>query len=238
MDVFLQPQAELDASPPRTVEASIARPKFEPKAKPRAKARAPLKHDQQKPKAQQSKPPFPAKPEPTDISAQLHVALDESSASLSDSKPADIKPKLEPPADSSFSTLPDVSMKLEDGDEDTKILSLEKKEPVSLPGSPSHVETESNTVVREIDVYLCPNINAETKLYFLQYPLRPHWRPYGLEERCDSVRVKSKLKKLELDLIVDTEGENYDQDADEHLKIEKQVWLLQQPLWASCFVLF
>ncbi|KAI5076306.1 hypothetical protein GOP47_0008371 [Adiantum capillus-veneris] len=225
MDVFLQPKTELDASPPRAVGASTARPKFEPKVKPRGKARAPTKQqsqDQQQPKAQQSKPPFPVKSEPSDISAHLHVALDESSASLSDTRPADIKPKLEPPADSSFSMLPDVSMKLEDGEEVLKSIPVKKEEPDSLPGSPSHVETEGDTVVREIDVYLCPNINAETKLYFLQYPLRPHWRPYGLEERCDSVRVKPKLKKLELDLIVDTEGENYDQDADEHLKIQKQ----------------
>ena len=37
------------------------------------------------------------------------------------------------------------------------------------------------------------------------------------------VRVKPKLTKLEMDLIVDTTGDNYDQDADEHLLIKKQV---------------
>lgn len=37
------------------------------------------------------------------------------------------------------------------------------------------------------------------------------------------VRVKAVQKKLELDLAIDTDSENYDQDAADHLKITKQV---------------
>eukprot|EP00250_Pteridium_aquilinum_P012057 c20483_g1_i1 orf=65-2383(+) len=226
MDVFLQPKTELDASPPRASQASSARPKFEPKAKPRAKARAPTK--QQQPNQQQKEQPPPlqqhteqqptqlqVKSEPSEASLDFRIALDEPSVSH-----VDVKPKLEP--DDSTPILLDVAAKLQDDSEDVKLAPIKEEDPQSLPGSPSFVETEGDPVVREIDVYLCPNINAETKLYFLQYPLRPHWRPYGLEERCDSVRVKPKLKKLELDLIVDVDGENYDQDADDHIKIKKQ----------------
>ncbi|KAG6549694.1 hypothetical protein Mapa_008674 [Marchantia paleacea] len=77
-------------------------------------------------------------------------------------------------------------------------------------------------VVREIEVFVSRSVDPETQFYLLQYPLRPAWRPYGLEEQCQEVRVKAVQKKLELDLAIDTDSENYDQDAADHLKITKQ----------------
>lgn len=216
MDVFLQPKAELDASPPRASQTQSSRPKFEPKAKPRAKLRALSKQQQQQ---QERSPTVQFKAEPSDVPLD-HLSIQPAQDDAPDVH-VDIKPKLEPvDTTQRFSISSDLGVKSEI-DVDVKQEAIEKEEPESLPGSPSCVRAE-DSIVREIDVYLCPNINAETKLYLLQYPLRPHWRPYGLEERCDSVRVKPKLKKLEMDLTVDVNGENYDQDADEHIQIKKQ----------------
>lgn len=164
MDVFLQPKTELDASPPRASQAPSAKPKFEPKAKPRAKARAPTKQQQQPQKEQQAPPPLQAKSEPSDPSLDIQVVLDEPSVSH-----VDVKPKLEP-ADSIAAT--HSPAKLKEDIEDVKPASIKEEEepPVSPPGSPSFQETEVDTVIREIDVYLCPNINADTKvLHFVQW---------------------------------------------------------------------
>lgn len=89
------------------------------------------------------------------------------------------------------------------------------KEPVvSTPGV--------DRVVREIDVFLTPHVDPETNLYVLQYPLRPYWRPYNLEERCQEVRIKPQLSKFEVDLVLDTDSENYDNGREEHLQIATQ----------------
>ncbi|KAL3700178.1 hypothetical protein R1sor_018200 [Riccia sorocarpa] len=84
------------------------------------------------------------------------------------------------------------------------------------------VEPGVDRVVREIDVFVSRSIDPDTQLYLLQYPLRPAWRPYGLEEQCLEVRVKAAQKKVELDLAIDGNSENYDQEAAEHLRITKQ----------------
>ncbi|GBG90570.1 hypothetical protein CBR_g50913 [Chara braunii] len=89
-----------------------------------------------------------------------------------------------------------------------------------LPGSRSVV---GDRVVREVDVLLCPRPeNDGMQLYLLQYPLRPAWRPYELEQRCQEIRVKPKQSKVEVDLFVDSHTENYDQEAHDHLKITQQ----------------
>ncbi|KAG0614812.1 hypothetical protein M758_6G205100 [Ceratodon purpureus] len=89
------------------------------------------------------------------------------------------------------------------------------KEPIeSTPGV--------DRIVREIDVFLTPHVDSETNLYVLQYPLRPYWRPYNLEERCQEVRIKPQMSKFEVDLVIDTDSENYDQDREEHLQISTQ----------------
>ncbi|GJP51727.1 hypothetical protein CLOM_g10874 [Closterium sp. NIES-68] len=73
-------------------------------------------------------------------------------------------------------------------------------------------------VVREIDVFLMPRVDDQTKLYLFQYPLRPAWRPYGLEERCQEIRVRPLQSRVEVDLAIDTSDSSYDHDAADQLK--------------------
>lgn len=37
------------------------------------------------------------------------------------------------------------------------------------------------------------------------------------------VRIKPQMSKFEVDLVIDTDSENYDQDREEHLQISTQV---------------
>jgi hypothetical protein len=37
------------------------------------------------------------------------------------------------------------------------------------------------------------------------------------------VRIKPQMSKVEMDLVIDNESENYDQDRDEYLQISTQV---------------
>lgn len=83
-------------------------------------------------------------------------------------------------------------------------------------------EAEEDEVIREIDVYLTPSIDPNTKLYVLQYPLRPKWRPYDLDEKCEEVRVKPGSSEVEIDLAVDVDSKNYDSDAAPGVKMTKQ----------------
>lgn len=84
------------------------------------------------------------------------------------------------------------------------------------------VETEEDVVVREIDVFFNPKINENTQLFVLQYPLRPRWRPYELDERCEEVRVKPASSEVEIDLSMDVDSKNYDQDSGSRMKMTKQ----------------
>ncbi|TVU42261.1 hypothetical protein EJB05_08655 [Eragrostis curvula] len=84
-------------------------------------------------------------------------------------------------------------------------------------------EEDDDFVVREIDVYFTPKpFDDDGKLYVLQYPLRPCWRPYELNEICEEVRFKPLSSKVEIDLNVDTQSENYDQDVSAPLRLTKQ----------------
>ncbi|XP_002862665.2 DNA-directed RNA polymerase III subunit RPC5, partial [Arabidopsis lyrata subsp. lyrata] len=71
-------------------------------------------------------------------------------------------------------------------------------------------EEEEDVVVREIDVFFNPSFDANTKLYVLQYPLRPSWRPYEMDERCEEVRVNTSTSQVEIDLSMDVHSKNYD----------------------------
>ncbi|XP_023639054.1 DNA-directed RNA polymerase III subunit RPC5 [Capsella rubella] len=71
-------------------------------------------------------------------------------------------------------------------------------------------EEEEDVVVREIDVFFKPSIDADTQLYVLQYPLRPSWRPYEMDERCEEVRVNPSTSQVEIDLSMDVHSKNYD----------------------------
>ncbi|PWA84253.1 SIN-like family protein [Artemisia annua] len=83
-------------------------------------------------------------------------------------------------------------------------------------------EGDEDEVVREIDVYFNSSVDSDSKLYVLQYPLRPSWRPYELEERCEQVRVKPKTSEVEVEMSVQVDSENYD-DVDGDKALPKQV---------------
>ncbi|KAJ1259585.1 hypothetical protein BS78_10G167500 [Paspalum vaginatum] len=88
-------------------------------------------------------------------------------------------------------------------------------------GVAAAAEEEEDFVVREIDVYFNPKpFDDDTKLYIMQYPLRPCWRPYDLNEICEEVRVKPLSSEVEVDLSINTQSENYDQEAP--LRLTKQ----------------
>lgn len=61
------------------------------------------------------------------------------------------------------------------------------------------------------------------QLYVLQYPLRPWWRPYELENRCEEVRLKPATSEMEIDLSLNLDPKNYDEDCGNRLKMTKQV---------------
>ncbi|CAL5367223.1 unnamed protein product [Camellia sinensis] len=77
-------------------------------------------------------------------------------------------------------------------------------------------------VVREIDVFFTPQIDSNTQLYVMQYPLRPCWRPYELDDRCEEVRVKPTSTEVEVDFSIDVDSKNYDTDADPRVRMTKQ----------------
>lgn len=84
-------------------------------------------------------------------------------------------------------------------------------------------DEEEDFVVREIDVYFTPeSFDENTMLYILQYPLRPCWRPYELNEICKEVRVKPWSSKVEVDLDINTENDNYDPEVSAPLRLTKQ----------------
>uniref|UniRef100_A0A7N0VCS2 DNA-directed RNA polymerase III subunit RPC5 n=1 Tax=Kalanchoe fedtschenkoi TaxID=63787 RepID=A0A7N0VCS2_KALFE len=64
------------------------------------------------------------------------------------------------------------------------------------------MDVDDDYVVREIDVYFNPQPDENTQLYVMQYPLRPSWRPYDLEDQCKEVRLKPKSGKVEIDIEV------------------------------------
>ncbi|KAK3121424.1 hypothetical protein QOZ80_8BG0652890 [Eleusine coracana subsp. coracana] len=94
---------------------------------------------------------------------------------------------------------------------------------VAAPEAEEDEDDEEDFVVREIDVYFTPKpFDDDGKLYVMQFPLKPCWRPYELNEICEEVRVKPLSSKVEIDLNVDTQSENYDQDVSAPLRLTKQ----------------
>ncbi|XP_020270730.1 DNA-directed RNA polymerase III subunit RPC5-like isoform X2 [Asparagus officinalis] len=81
---------------------------------------------------------------------------------------------------------------------------------------------EEDKVVCEIDVY-CNRLDEDSQLYIMQYPLRPYWRPYELDERCEMVKVKPKHSEVELVMSVDVESENYDASKPGTPRLQKQI---------------
>ncbi|XP_071710818.1 uncharacterized protein [Rutidosis leptorrhynchoides] len=84
-------------------------------------------------------------------------------------------------------------------------------------------DNEEDYVVREIDVFFTSSIDANYKLYVLQSPLRPNWRPYELEDRCNKVRVSQDTTEVEVEMTVQVDSENYDAYANDDRAMTKQV---------------
>ncbi|CAD5334432.1 unnamed protein product [Arabidopsis thaliana] len=87
---------------------------------------------------------------------------------------------------------------------------MEEDQQLPLQEEKEEEEEEDDVVVREIDVFFKPSIDANTQLYVLQYPLRPSWRPYEMDERCEEVRVNPSTSQVEIDLSMDVHSKNYD----------------------------
>ncbi|KAG9441022.1 hypothetical protein H6P81_016876 [Aristolochia fimbriata] len=91
------------------------------------------------------------------------------------------------------------------------------EDPMDVDGVEEELE---DRVVREIDVFFTPApVDGNGQLYVLQYPLRPSWRPY---ENFQEVRLKQKQPQLEIDLEMSFEGQNYDPEILQRLKLKKQ----------------
>ncbi|KAK7308976.1 hypothetical protein RJT34_05351 [Clitoria ternatea] len=82
---------------------------------------------------------------------------------------------------------------------------------------PMDEDSAEDTVVREIDVFFSPSIDADT-----QYPLRPSWRPYELDEQCEEVRLKRGNSEVEIDLSIDLESSNIDKEIVNKYNVTKQ----------------
>lgn len=101
-----------------------------------------------------------------------------------------------------------------------------KEEPVDLNMDELHLQDDEDMIVREIDVFFTPSIDADSKLYVMQYPLRPLWRPYELDERCEEVRVKPSTSEVEMDLSIDVDSNNWDSEKASRLSMPKQVIII------------
>ncbi|KAK3265228.1 hypothetical protein CYMTET_26075 [Cymbomonas tetramitiformis] len=78
-------------------------------------------------------------------------------------------------------------------------------------------------VVREIPVFLAQkDVASKSEVYIFNYPLRSPSRPYQLAEQCEAMRLKPNRAKAEIDIGLDTDGENYDPCADAQVMLKKQ----------------
>jgi DNA-directed RNA polymerase III subunit RPC5 len=74
-------------------------------------------------------------------------------------------------------------------------------------------------VVRELDVYIANDLHAaSTQLSLCQFPLRPPWRPYDMDQ-VSSVRFKNDAQRLEIDVPVAKDAQNYNQDVESFKQI-------------------
>ncbi|KAH0448847.1 hypothetical protein IEQ34_022647 [Dendrobium chrysotoxum] len=85
-------------------------------------------------------------------------------------------------------------------------------------------DVDRDDVVREISVFCgSGNFGEDTQLYVVQHVLRGAGRPYELNKRCEEVRWKPKQQKMEVDLRMERDHENYDHERSESLNLKKQV---------------
>lgn len=185
--------------PSRTSRFAPKTSKFKPKPKSEV---VPKPEPQQPPTKLEPETPV-SKPEVAEPDALIGEKKEEG-------EEVEVKPKVE-------ASLPNGVDKM---DVETK-LEVEEETMVE-DDDPMEEDASEDMVVREIDVLFTPSVDINTKLYVLQYPLRPRWRPYEFEGRCDEVRVKPTTGEVEVDLNVDIESNNYDSKADANLQMKKQ----------------
>ncbi|KVI12296.1 DNA-directed RNA polymerase III subunit Rpc5 [Cynara cardunculus var. scolymus] len=126
---------------------------------------------------------------------KLSVPLPESNpvtipkVELDDSKP----PQQEPPSIDSIYSKTEMDQPLH-----TDPTSHDANGSVKMDADATEMEIDNeqepddgDRVVREIDVFITSSVDADSKVYVLQYPLRQSWRPYELEERCEKVLSSS-----------------------------------------------
>ncbi|KAE8695344.1 C2H2-like zinc finger protein [Hibiscus syriacus] len=209
---------ELDGSSQvntRTTKFAPKSSKFAPKLKPTSK---PKREPSSKQDPEDSEPkPQPPPPPPAELVSKKKENEDE------DLKPPVVAElKAEQPISNGA-----VKMEIDGETKDDEILSEANRD------EDQEKEDDEDMVVREIDVFFTPSIGADAQLYVLQYPLRPCWRPYELEERCEEVRVKTASGEVEIDMSVDVDSTNYDSESDKKMKMTKQTlspsWLPSRP---------
>ncbi|GAM28620.1 hypothetical protein SAMD00019534_117960 [Acytostelium subglobosum LB1] len=72
-------------------------------------------------------------------------------------------------------------------------------------------DDDDDYVVTEMPVYLSQNL--ADNLFLFQYPLRQPWRPYDMS-KLQELRVKPKQQRVEMDLAIETESENYNDQSE------------------------
>ncbi|EFA74761.1 RNA polymerase III subunit [Heterostelium album PN500] len=77
-------------------------------------------------------------------------------------------------------------------------------------------DEEEDYIVTEVPVYLSQTL--ADNLFLFQYPLRQPWRPYDMN-RLEELRIKPKQQKVEIDLSIDIESDNFNDQSD--IKTEK-----------------
>ncbi|KAL9341047.1 hypothetical protein Peur_067266 [Populus x canadensis] len=129
----------------------------------------------------------------------------------------DAKPKIDDTLSKTETGVSNGNVKMEIDAKEERGAAVKENDPMDVDKE----EDEDDVVVREIDVYYTPSVDPNTQLYVMQYPLRPCWRPYELDERCKEVRVKPQSTEVEVDLSID-DTKNYDPDIASRLNMKKQ----------------
>lgn len=78
----------------------------------------------------------------------------------------------------------------------------------------SKMDDEDDIVLR-LPVYLRP-ADDDTKVCLFQYPLRPRWRPYNLDD-LKAARVRPEQRRVELTLGMEVGPTHWDHDSDSPL---------------------
>ena len=81
-----------------------------------------------------------------------------------------------------------------------------------MASAPSSVMEDDDVEVTRIPVFLRPSAPAERAVCIFQYPLRPRWRPYNLNQ-LQSARARPQQRSVELTLGMECGPNNHDDDS-------------------------